>query len=259
MVGFVSPVDYTNQVQALDRAFITEYEKGSAARRRYFRDNRDSLIGSYERLAALLANHRAQLQKHFGREAPLVARQEALSMAAYVRQQTAAETKDYAELRDEAMATNVTFLAGHLFPGQKIIIWAHNYHVRYDNAAIPPRQEIFPGVPARSMGSWIRQRFGARVFTLLQYEHSGKVVDNARKPYDIAPPASGLLEERLGRHAAGVFVLDMTQAVRTPEGDWLSQTLGARYNGEWEERLVPTNQADALLFLRSVSPPKFLY
>jgi erythromycin esterase len=36
-------------------------------------------------------------------------------------------------IRDQAMAENVKWLVGENYPGQKIILWAHNGHVGYHN------------------------------------------------------------------------------------------------------------------------------
>ena len=203
VVAVIDP-KYAQEVLDLDRRFNAEYEKGTAARRAFLRSNAAELGQSYERLAQFIQSNLTSMQQQLGREVPLIARQEARSMAAYVRQQAAAEMKDYAEIRDKAMADNLAFIADELFPGQKVVVWGHNYHVRHDNAAIPPRPDVFPGVAARSMGGWVRERYGDRVYTIGQYEVEGEAADNSRKPYAIAKPPDGSLEHRLNTGAAVV-------------------------------------------------------
>ncbi len=178
-------------------------------------------------------------------------------MAMYVRQQTAADNLAYAELRDEGMAENVRFLE-ELFPDQKIIIWAHNYHVMHDAAAAEATPDVFPGVPARSMGGWTRRRLGSRVFTVGIYPYEGRAVDNSRKEYVIERPAEGSLEGRIGVLAGGpaVFV-DLETALKGGMA-WLQSPVLARFEGRSGQRLVPASQYDALVILTRVSPPVFL-
>ncbi len=46
------------------------------------------------------------------------------------------------------MANNLTFLANDMYPGRKIMVWAHNFHIRHDNTATTSRQP--------TMGKWQR-------------------------------------------------------------------------------------------------------
>jgi erythromycin esterase len=257
----ISAVDekYAAEAEVFDAAFIVEYDKGSSARRTYFRANRDALVDGYTRLASFLDRHRPAVEKSAGREATLVAAQEARSMAMYVRQQTAADNQAYAELRDEGMADNVRFLE-ELFPDQKIIIWAHNYHVMHDAAGAEASPDVFPGVPARSMGSWTRQRLADRVYTVGIYAAEGRAADNSRTEYIIERPAADSLEGRLGAQATNgpAVFLDVAAALKGGAA-WLQSPVLARFEGRSGQRLVPASQYDGLIVVTRVSPPVFLY
>jgi erythromycin esterase len=251
--------EYARAAAALDTAFLAEYDKGSAARRAYLRSEGARLAGEFERLAAFIKARLADIQRHAGATAPLVARQEALSMAAYVRFQAAADMRQYAEIRDEGMFENLRFLAEELYPDSKIIVWGHNYHLRHDNAAIPATPTVFPGVQARSMGTWTRKHFGDRVFTVGQYERAGIAFDNSRQPYDIAAPGKDTLEGRLSELADGRAFVNLGAGAKTEEGEWINRPVVGRYNGQHPETITPAAQYDALLMLPTVSPPRFLY
>jgi erythromycin esterase len=253
----VAPLDpkYAGEVLAFDTEFFAAYDKGSAARRQFLRANATSLSARYDALAEFIERNLVALQAtKAGREVPLVAMQEARSAAAYVRFQAAPDMKGYAEARDRAMFENLRFIAEQLFTDQKIIVWGHNYHLRHDNAAIPPREEIFPGIPARSMGSWTKAHFGRRVFTIGQYEFEGEAFNNSRKPYTVGRPATGSLEARLNELSAGAASLVLLSQL-----PWSAETMSARYNGEHAQIIVPVRQYDAVLFLPKVKPPAFLY
>lgn len=261
LAGLVSKVDpeYGKAVLALDTEFLAAYDKGGTARRQHLREAGTRLTAGYDGLASFIETHMTALQRAMGREAPLVAAQEARSAAAFVRFQTASDMRQYAEIRDRGMFDNLRFLAERLFPDQKIIVWGHNYHLRHDNESILPREEIFPGEAARSMGSWTRAHFGRQVFTIGQYELQGSAVDNSRKPYVIPRPAADSLEDRLetvSHGAASIVLLTEAGAAAAP---WTSTRLLARYNGQHGQMIVPVGQYDALLYLPRVSPPTFLY
>ena len=257
IVGTIDPA-YAAEVEMLDLTFIAEYDKGSSARRTYFREHRDRLVASYDKLGAFLDRHLSAASSPDGRHAALVARQEARSMAAYVRMQTAADARGMAEARDEAMAANVRFLAEELYPGQRLLIWGHNYHVGHAAEKIEPHPDVFPGVPARSMGSWLRDRFGRALYSIAIYPYEGRAVDNSRTEYTIEPAPAESLEARVGSSTAPARFLDVADGLRAGL-TWLRAPVLARFDGRTPQRLVAAEQYDAVMVVRRVSPPVFLY
>jgi erythromycin esterase len=55
--------------------------------------------------------------------------------------------------RDQMMAKNVEWLADEAYPNEKIVLWAHNGHVRFGGS-----------VGGKSMGTWLRERFGKKMY-----------------------------------------------------------------------------------------------
>ena len=78
-------------------------------------------------------------------------------------------------IRDFGMANNLTFLANDLYPGRKIMVWAHNFHIRHDNPATTSRQP--------TMGQWIRERFRNELYTIGLYMDRGTAAQNNRVVY----------------------------------------------------------------------------
>jgi erythromycin esterase len=66
--------------------------------------------------------------------------------------------------RDPAMAENVRWLIEEKFPGQKIVLWAHNCHVRTDK-----------GSGDESMGNHLRDRYGSQMVVMGFASHHGEV------------------------------------------------------------------------------------
>jgi erythromycin esterase len=252
--SMVGPVDeaYGRAVEAFDAEFIAEYDQGRTSRVAYFRANRDRLISDYERLAEFVDRHRAAIEGAHGRERTTMAVREAASMAAYVRYQAATAMLEYAEGRDRAMADNVLAIARRMFPGQKVIVWTHNYHASHANERIPPRDEIFPGVRARAMGGYLKAALGPRLFTIGVSHFAGEAADNSRAPYTIAPAPKESIDYRLTAAGGRLAFFDLRSAAWAREpGVW-------RYNGQHAQTIVPAEQYDAILSIAMVSPPRFL-
>jgi len=55
--------------------------------------------------------------------------------------------------RDEMMAKNVEWLADEVYPHEKIVLWAHNFHVSFGHA-----------MGEKSMGTWLKERFGRSLY-----------------------------------------------------------------------------------------------
>ena len=65
-------------------------------------------------------------------------------------------TGNGAPYRDQMMAGNIEWILREEHPAEKIVLWAHNNHVGTDRVE----------QPARSMGAWLRQKFGPQMYTV---------------------------------------------------------------------------------------------
>lgn len=110
------------------------------------------------------------------------------------------------EGRDEGMGRNLAWLATERYPHEKIVVWAHNFHLVRSAAALdanhPPyarEREKYPGAPlgevaARELGNAVRSiAFVAGRGWHTPNAWSGDVVTRA----EIVPPPTGSLEGAL--------------------------------------------------------------
>lgn len=252
---------YGADVLALDSTFLSVYALGGRERRSYFRsEDGQRMEEAYDRLAVFIAANEAVILAGANDvNAVGVARRTARSMASYIRQQSAPGTQEYVEHRDEGMAENLTFLLGELFADQKVMVWGHNFHLRHDNISIPPDSSMFPDVAARTMGSWIRERFGDQVYTVGMYAYEGQAADNSGKIFEIEPAEPGSLESLLFGISSGALFVDLSKAKKGPETAWMDEPISARYNGTIPLSIVPRNQYDAILHIGTVTPRAMLY
>jgi len=178
--------------------------------------------GISERAAAVVQAfdaHRAEMEKASSPAAWRDARQ----AAAIVYQACAVRIPGRGSgFRDEMMAANVEWLAKEVHPDEKIVLWAHNGHVRFGGAQ-----------GAKSMGAWLRERFGASLYVTGFAFRTGELravgmaaAGRGRLANHTVPPApDGSGDAILGAAAVPLFFLDMA---RLPAGGalsrWLAQT-----------------------------------
>lgn len=253
--------DYASEVFALDSTFLEVYGQGGQARRSYFRsEDGRRMLQAYDALGEFFDENEAAFQTSAPRRDVIgIARQTARSLAWYIRQQSAPTTREYVELRDRGMAENLIFLLEELYPERKIIVWGHNFHLRHDNLAIPPDSSMFPDEAARTLGFWIRERYGDDVYTIGAYAYRGRAANNSGELYEIAPAAPGSLEALLHQVGADALFIDLSEAPRGAGTAWMDRPITARYNGTTALSMVLRDQYDGILFLEEVTPREMLY
>lgn len=254
----VAPFDatYAEEVRALDATFLMVYSRGGRERRAHFRSEEgQQMLAGYDQLAAFLAEREADTTS----TAMRVARQTAATLAWYIRQQTAPSTQAYVEYRDQGMAENLMFILDVLYPDQKVIVWGHNFHLRHDNLAIPPDSTMFPNVAARTMGSWLHERYENEVYTVGVYGYEGTAMNNSGEVFEIEPAAPGSLEALLYREEADAVFVDVSQTPPSPQTGWMDQPVTARFNGTTALPIIVRDQYDAVLLVNRVTPRVMLY
>ncbi|HEX2203116.1 MAG TPA: erythromycin esterase family protein [Longimicrobium sp.] len=268
LFDFVSAVDtaYAREVAALETDFLNAYWGAyrlpydqRAARWREL----EATVGYRARFGALVRffdDHAAEMAGvHPDQPAllPLV-RQHAYSRTRLVDVEVAG-FDDHAgstEARDEGMADNLDALLDRAYPGKKVVVWAHNVHVRHDQASVfrPGPAEL----RSRTMGSWVSERRRPELYTVGLYMYRGQAVFNNRQVYDVLPPATvGSLEALFYTVRRKHFFVDLLGAGRTPGSEWMDHPISAREWGRSDDRMVLRDQYDAILFVDSVTPPEY--
>ena len=103
----------------------------------------------------------------------------------------------YTGTRDPQMADNLRWLAEEYYPDQKIIVWAHNFHVAH---GFPELADSTTAVYPRThpMGERVKQHFGDQVYTIGCCAYDGFAgwvsKDHA---YRLPKPSPGSLESGL--------------------------------------------------------------
>ena len=109
--------------------------------------------------------------------------------------------------RDQAMGDNVVWIAEHLAPGQRLVVWGHAIHLMHDapDAAAPP-----------FAGTVIHRRFGADYHVAHLTGLGGRYLDyTTLQPADIPAAAPGSLEARLAQQPGDALFLAPAAAPAT--------------------------------------------
>ena len=259
LAGVVATLDpeYAGAIQALDAEFLEIYGRGNPGRRQHLRTHRADLLERFGDLYAFLVRNERQLVARApadDRLAPLLAQQVAWSTIQYVRQQTAPADVNYMEERDWGMARNLMLAADAMHPGSRIIVWAHNAHVAHNNQLIDLTGVEEPTIQSRGAGSWLKERYGPELFTIGLYAAAGQMTRNDREVITVGPVRPGSLEAHapLAGPPAALFI-----AVGETDPLW-DQPTTAKYWGAADLPMTLRDQYDAVIVLRSVSPPRYL-
>jgi erythromycin esterase len=251
--SLVAPLDsaYATRVYATDSAFIANRNAGYAS------SNQVRLVAFYDSLATFLrTNSRAIAAAH--RDDPniaVIARQAAVSMTVYVRQLAAGQSLGGTEIRDLGMANNLDVLLNEVYPGKKVIIWSHNFHIQHrentrnagDSANRSPR----------TMGTWVAERHRRELYTIGLFMYRGSAMQNNRTPYPIAQSRSGSLESILHRAPWRYSFVDFSQARRERGSDWMWKSITGLSWGRQPEVFVPRDEYDGVLFIDTVHIPNY--
>jgi erythromycin esterase-like protein len=182
---------------------------------------------------------------------PMVERQVAKSNRMFQLQ--LATSGSAGDIRDLGMADNLEFLLNERYPGKKLMVWAHNGHIRHTREARSDSAQ-----PQRAiMGTWLAQRRRRELYTIGLYMYRGSAADNLRIPYPIRQAPTGSLESILHQAPWRYSFFDFSQAKRERGSEWMWSAIDAREMGTHPTRLVPRAAYDAVLFIDTAHPPSY--
>jgi erythromycin esterase len=229
----------------------------SGANTSYATANEARLTEFYGGLELMFQEHRAAFQQAMpGSDLPKVGERAAYSMLRYMEQLRAGLTArpnpadTGGAIRDFGMANNLSFLADDLYRDRKIMVWAHNFHIRHDNAATASIQP--------TMGQWIRERFRDQLYTIGLYMDQGTAAQNNRVVYSINPGPPNSMEWVMASTGTPILFMDFLRQSRSDGNSWMFQTTSQRDWGVNPFTMVPRNQYDGVLFINAVKSPSYL-
>ncbi len=256
MVRAIDPSRAT-QVAARDEEFINGiYSSGASGS--YAAVNEARLTEFYGGLELLFQENQARLAEAFpGTAFPKIAERAAWSMIRFLEQQrdgTRPLPRDpptyHGAIRDFGMANNLSFLANDLYRDKKIMVWAHNFHIRHDNASTASIQP--------TMGQWVRERFRNELYTIGLYMDRGTGAQNNRVVYPINPGDPNSMEWVMANSGSPLLFMDFLHQTRSAGNSWMFEPTPQRDWGVTSFNMIPRNQYDGVLFIDVVKSPSYV-
>jgi erythromycin esterase len=247
--------DFANELFKTDSLFAVKKKPNDiTAMRKYVMENQDDLKSTYSHLKELLDEGMPALTNIYLSNPliPLFAHQIAVSMLDYINFWLDEENE--MSIRDRAMANNVDFLKTIVYPDEKIIIWAHNLHIRNNNQQL----DLSTYEKIKSMGSWLHDKYPDELYTIGLYMYEGQGAYNNREIYDVKNHSPNSLESILHSTGYESCFVDLKHQKLVDGNEWMASEILTKTWGLQDLRLVPKIQYDAILFIDSVSPPDYL-
>jgi erythromycin esterase len=220
-------------------------------------------MGNYGRLTpeatGALGDGLAELVKVLGdRQAELVARsgraeyEWALHQAVVASQAhemmvsgTSGGFEEGGAIREAAMADNLAWLMRTVAPSEKVIAWAHNFHV----SRAPLDIEIPGSPPTKDMspvGHLLAKDFGDSMVSV------GFSFEKGSDPAELAAVPEDWVDGVLADVGPDIFLLDLRSAPSEgPVHSWLNEKQTMRGQGG-KSAVIPQKSFDALVFVREV-------
>ncbi|MEL7312218.1 MAG: erythromycin esterase family protein [Pseudomonadota bacterium] len=151
--------------------------------------------------------------------------------------------------RDLGMARNLIALAEVIYPDEKILVWAHNAHLRHQGTGF---------LPDANMGKWVHDSLEAQMYTVGFYMYRGSHAFNDRSIQTVSPPLNNSLEAIFHTRRLAWLFLDLENADTGPGSEWLRTPTPTWAWGQFQINLQLHDEYDALFIVDSVNPPNYV-
>jgi erythromycin esterase len=207
----------------------------------FMEQNYERLSQQYFVLVDFLDQHEAELQLAFSDNPtiPRVARQTAWSVAHELLYYNGWIVSASDSGRDSLMAENIEFLEKELYPDKKIIVWAHNGHIRHSRES----------QPRHPMGTWLLARYRPELYTVGLYAYELPSGHDSLDGWPATLEAS--MEGILHRVGIPYLFVDMLSQSQSEGNSWMFETMPVRFTVTYEH-IVPRDHYDAILYIDQV-------
>jgi erythromycin esterase len=219
----------------------------------YIISNFSTLTEDYDALITFLTENHDLLRKEFDQQTLQIALQSAISIRVNLDQRNTSlfESRHRSLIRDQQMYNHFKYLKETQYPDQKIIVWAHNYHIQNDPE---------PVGYVKTFGYWLHQNYPDELYTIWSLSYRGTINYGVIDEIRITKPES--IEAILYYGRKKYFFIDISHQVQNDANSWMFNLISQKYlhsTGEYEIKYIPRDQFDAIFFIDTVSEPIYIY
>lgn len=165
-------------------------------------------------------------------------------------------------LRDSLMAINIEYLAEKQYPGEKIIVWAHNGHIArgWSEAVVSDVPYMFVQwltnrlSRIRWTGEYVSDRYGDDVYVLGLHMTSGLYKTIGGDERRVRPSRRDSVEYLVRDATVSASFLDFTRTTDAVGREWQSSASRILFEDQWY-RIIPERQYDGVLVVSRATPP----
>jgi len=246
-------LDFDNNPQAKQeiRKVLNEYEPKYRALIQFIQDNKEQLAAAYPQNEQMVDIALKTLEGRIS----------FIKMGLY-------GTKESYEFRDRIMADNVEWLMQVMYPGKKVILWAHNDHLAKNTSGMMTKEQGKWIHSFTSMGELLHKKFKDKGYVIGFYMNSGRASTiTTQQLFDIKPMPKGSLEQIVMSSGYKIAFADLSQH-KTPgkSNSWMFRMNYAAEDGMTSEiiapmsmRFIPREQYDGIIVFDQVKEPTTKY
>lgn len=178
------------------------------------------------------------------------------------------DTKESYEFRDRIMADNVEWLMKVMYPGKKVILWAHNDHLAKNTSKIQTKEQGKWIGSFTSMGELLHKKLKDKAYVVGLFMYSGRASTiTTQKVFEIKPMPKGSLEELMMRSGYKIAFADLSKHKTANQiNSWMFKPIYAAEDGMTSEviapmsmKFVPKEQLDGIIVFDKVKEPTTKY
>lgn len=166
--------------------------------------------------------------------------------------------------RDKLMLDNLEWQMKNVYPGKKVILWAHNDHLAKNTSRILAKEDGKWVNSFTSIGELLHQKLKDRLYVVGLYMNQGAASTiTTNKPFTINPMPKGSLENLIMSSGyKNAFVDLSSQKKRNKYNSWMFRPILAAEDGMTSEivrpgamKFIPKEQYDGILVINKVKAP----
>lgn len=174
------------------------------------------------------------------------------------------DVKDAYSSRDVLMAENLEWVMRTLYPGKKVILWAHNDHLAKNTSKMRVKEDVKWIHSFTSMGELLQRKLKDNMYVIGLYMNRGSSVTiTSQKPFTIQPATEGSLEHLIMQSGYANSFIDLSKhKVKGARNAWMFRPIYASEDGMTSEQIlpnvmqfIPKEQYDGIIVIDKVKAP----
>lgn len=143
--------------------------------------------------------------------------------------------------RDSIMGRNIVDLITKYYPNEKIIFWAHNWHISKHN----PDYKV--------MGEYIPDSIREKSYVLALYAYQGTTGVRESGEVELVKQKKNSLGAILNSSGYEIVFSDFSQQTKKPENSWMFEKIPTVSWASQRHKIIPSKRYDGIIQIKNVT------